>query len=129
MRRETRPWTCPKCKKAMKEGGKGPHSVVCGKDQGPRFWAKVKKGPSCWLFQGALNRQGYGALTIVGKWIAAPRAASPGGIESIKPEKQTQRDCFRIKYSDGVEDLTPIENEDINGVKGREGVFYEIIDV
>ena len=25
-----------------------------------RFWAKVEKGPDCWLWRGALNNRGYG---------------------------------------------------------------------
>lgn len=35
------------------------------------------------------------------------------------------RPCFHLRYPDGVEDMTPIENEDFIG-KGRLGVFYEI---
>ena len=50
-------------------------------------------------------------------------------IESVQPEGRAPRDCFRIKYPDGIEDLTPVENEDLSGVRGGEGVFYEIVDV
>lgn len=35
------------------------------------------------------------------------------------------RPCFRLQYADGVEDSTPIDNEDLVG-KGGLGVFYEI---
>jgi hypothetical protein len=35
------------------------------------------------------------------------------------------RECFALSYWDGVEDQTPIENEDFVG-KGGEGVFYRI---
>lgn len=35
------------------------------------------------------------------------------------------RPCFRVRYDDGVEDDTPIENEDVLG-KGGLGRFYEI---
>jgi len=35
-----------------------------------RFWAKVFKTPTCWLWQGALNNAGYGTFqrTMVHRW-------------------------------------------------------------
>lgn len=38
-----------------------------------RFWAKVKKTDSCWLWQGATNGGGYGVFWADGKRIAAHR--------------------------------------------------------
>lgn len=32
-----------------------------------RFWAKVEKTDSCWLWQGAVDRKGYGAIGSGGK--------------------------------------------------------------
>ena len=32
------------------------------------------------------------------------------------------RPCFHVRYPDGVEDFTPLENEDFTG----KGTFYEI---
>lgn len=37
------------------------------------------------------------------------------------------RPCFRLRWPDGVEDDTPIEDEDFAG-KGGEGVFYNIVE-
>lgn len=39
-----------------------------------RFWAKVQKGPECWLWTGARHGQGYGLLTCHGT-LKAHRAS------------------------------------------------------
>lgn len=40
-----------------------------------RFWAKVLKTPTCWLFQGNLNDLGYGRVRVKGRLRAAHRVA------------------------------------------------------
>lgn len=40
-----------------------------------RFWAKVQKTDSCWLWVGANNGQGYGALKVSGRNVRAHRYA------------------------------------------------------
>lgn len=40
-----------------------------------RFWEKVVKTESCWLWMGAKNRCGYGQLTYQKKHITAHRAS------------------------------------------------------
>lgn len=50
------------------------------------FWQKVKKTEDCWLWTGALHRQGYGFTTISGKKMYAHRAAWMLTYGSI-PEK------------------------------------------
>lgn len=44
---------------------------------GRRFWAKVEKGPGCWLWTGAKNSRGYGqtASGLKGKSKLAHRAS------------------------------------------------------
>lgn len=38
------------------------------------------------------------------------------------------RECFHVIYSDGVQDDSPIENEDFTG-KGGAGYFYDLLEV
>ena len=40
-----------------------------------RFWAKVKKGPRCWEWQGRPNKAGYGVIYVDGKLEYAHRYA------------------------------------------------------
>lgn len=40
---------------------------------GERFWAKVNKTDSCWLWLGSLNSNGRGQLWVNGKSMVAPR--------------------------------------------------------
>lgn len=42
-------------------------------DPSTRFWAKVKRTDSCWLWTGSLNPQGYGIIRISGKPIKTHR--------------------------------------------------------
>lgn len=53
-------------------------SRACGrqKDSGwriHRFWNKVEKTPTCWLWTGYRQRDGYGKLTVAGRSVRAPR--------------------------------------------------------
>jgi hypothetical protein len=40
-----------------------------------RFWSKVQRTDSCWLWQGAFNSKGYGNFKIHGKALTASRVA------------------------------------------------------
>ena len=40
-----------------------------------RFWRKVAKGPSCWVWEGAFDAKGYGRLVIDRKEVRAHRFA------------------------------------------------------
>lgn len=40
-----------------------------------RFWAKVRKTSTCWLWTGKLNQGGYGILKVQGKQTRAHRYA------------------------------------------------------
>lgn len=40
-----------------------------------RFWGKVKKTPTCWIWTAYKNSKGYGRLSFKGKVVYAPRAA------------------------------------------------------
>lgn len=40
-----------------------------------RFWSKVKKTPSCWLWTGSTASQGYGRFQLRGRYPGAHRVA------------------------------------------------------
>lgn len=66
--------------------------------------------------------------TLIGQYFVGThprmfRKGQPARIEGIVT--MYGRPCFRVRYPDGVEDQSPIENEDFVG-KGGQGVFYEI---
>jgi hypothetical protein len=52
------------------------------------------------------------------------RTGKPARIEGIVTIRG--RPCFWVRYQDGVEDQTPIANEDFAGSVGL-GVFYKIV--
>ena len=55
-------------------GNHGRYSKTCTPEM--RFWGKVKKTASCWLWQGAANTTGYGMVSWAGrKNIVAHRLA------------------------------------------------------
>jgi hypothetical protein len=65
---------------------------------------------------------------VIGQYFVAIhhemfRPGEAARIEGITEVRGCQ--CFHIRYPDGVEDDSPIENEDFVG-KGGRGVFYEI---
>lgn len=39
-----------------------------------RFWSKVRRTKTCWLWTGAINQAGYGNFYIKGKYVSAHRA-------------------------------------------------------
>lgn len=72
-----REYVCPKCSEVMftLPGGFGTHLRYCGRDYLPVFWSRVQKGERCWLWTGALQRDGYAHFTLNRKTISAHRFA------------------------------------------------------
>jgi hypothetical protein len=64
-----RHWVCPHCGKKMhvNRGGFTGHIKSCTADHEARFWSKVDKTGSCWLYRGAVNTTGYGMFIYRGK--------------------------------------------------------------
>ena len=68
---------CPTCKLQFRNTG----SMLlhfryhCPSTPEERFWARVEKTDTCWLYRGALNRDGYGTLTWEGRIVSAHRTA------------------------------------------------------
>ena len=40
-----------------------------------RFWGKVEKTPTCWIWRGAVGKDGYGSFTAQRKFVRAHRFA------------------------------------------------------
>jgi len=63
-----------------------------------RLWARVEKTATCWLWQGARSRNGYGKIATgfghrAGGWILVHRAALQLlGIE-IPPDREVDHVC------------------------------------
>ena len=68
---------CPTCQVAFKSGGGLllHFRYHCPSTPEERFWARVEKTDSCWLYRGALNRDGYGTLTWEGRIVSAHRTS------------------------------------------------------
>jgi len=72
-----RNWTCEKCQKALhcNAGAFKSHVRWCGIDYDPIFWSRVEKTEGCWLWKGALQRDGYAHFRRDGKTISSHRYA------------------------------------------------------
>lgn len=59
-----------------------------------RFWEKVEKTETCWVWQGSLSNQGYGRFTLVAKKIVfAHRYAYELLVKKIEPELTIDHLC------------------------------------
>lgn len=58
-----------------------------------RFLNKVKKTSHCWIWTGAIRKNGYGVMKISGKLISAHRYAYERFIGSIPNGKQVCHGC------------------------------------
>lgn len=65
-------WTCPKCQKVLRKPGGHPLSCGTGSSE-RRFWEKVEKTDSCWLYRGFIKWDGYGWLCRNGRYMTAHR--------------------------------------------------------
>lgn len=132
MRRETRPWTCPKCGKHMKEGGKGPHGVVCGKDPSPRFWGWIRKGApnECWPWLGGVRRDGYPQCAVNHKNVSAHRRAYELAVGPIPAGLHMMHSCDnRICCNPAhLRPGTRLENMRDCIAKGRRGTRYQPVE-
>ena len=65
---------CPRCEKVFRRG-LGSHVKACPLTPEELFWMKVEKSAGCWLWTGALQRDGYAHFTAGGKTISSHRHA------------------------------------------------------
>ena len=49
------------------------------------FWAKVEKGPDCWIWKGSKSRKGYGKYTVIAHKVAYELAKGrvPDGLDVL----------------------------------------------
>lgn len=81
-------------------------------DDSARFWAKVAITPSCWLWQGWADRDGYGALDVGGRFTRAHRFAYEELVGPI-PDGLTIDHLCRVRNCvnpDHMEPVTLAEN-------------------
>lgn len=59
-----------------------------------RFWRRVEKTDTCWLWMGSCNRGGYGQFTYRGKNCRAHRVAWVlSGLGKLPAEKKLDHEC------------------------------------
>lgn len=72
-----------------------------------RFWAKVDKTETCWLWTGRLPRSGYGTLSISGKNVQAHRFAYELIVGPIPAGLQLDHLC-RVRHCVNPAHLEPV---------------------
>lgn len=86
------PTSCPRCRKQFKGQSIGTHATYCKVTEPELFWNLVERGEGCWLWKGALHRDGYGRFNRSRKggmviahryaWILA-NGAIPEGMDVL----------------------------------------------
>ena len=77
-----------------------------------RFWSKVEKTPTCWLWTGSCNPKGYGQFRVGKKKPGAHRVAYEWLVGPIPEGMQLDHLC-RVRNcvnSDHLEVVTNLEN-------------------
>lgn len=65
---------CPHCGMKSHRGAITRH-IQCAHETSlsDLFWEKIEKTETCWLYRGALNKDGYGTIGRLGKMLSAHR--------------------------------------------------------
>ena len=72
-----------------------------------RFWSKVKKSRGCWLWQGAINTNGYGNFHNKGRTVKAHRFAYEICVGEI-PKGLTIDHLCRVRHCVNPSHLEPV---------------------
>jgi len=76
-----------------------------------RFWEKVEKTPTCWLWTGAVNGNGYGNFNESGRYVGAHRVAYELVIGPIPADLTLDHLC-RVRLCVNPSHLEPVTNGD-----------------
>lgn len=74
-RKEDTMRTCKVCNAPLNRRQNNFCSRTCYMNIEARFWAKVKKSPTCWWWTGAVSDTGYGSFNAGGTYLGAHRYA------------------------------------------------------
>lgn len=112
--RKTRTGYCGKHWERIKRHGDPTTEILIWGDPVRRFWSRVDKTETCWLWTGALDRDGYGELfSIPGRGRVRPhRLSYEWARGEIPPGMVTDHLC-RVRNCvnpDHLEIVTPSEN-------------------
>lgn len=81
-----------------------------------RFWAKVDKTPTCWLWTGAINGNGYGHIKIDGRMLGAHRVSYELAGRSIPAGLDIDHLC-RVHRCVNPAHLEPVTRR-VNSLRG-----------
>ena len=87
-----------------------------------RFWSKVEKTETCWLWQGKLNQFGYGHFPARGRMWKAHRWAYQSLVGPLLGS-QTSESEYVIHHTCGVRNcVNPAHLEQMNRLENLEAV-------
>ena len=82
-----------------------------------RFWAKVNKSTSCWLWTGATSADGYGHIKVEGRTIKAHRISYEWAVGPIPDGLDIDHLC-RVRNCVNPEHLEPVTRK-VNTRRGE----------
>lgn len=95
-------------------GLKCPDIGSCFVDEVPdlvRFWSKVSKTPSCWLWTSPLTKKGYGQFTVGSKNFSAHKWSYETFIGPVPGDLTLDHLC-RVKHCVNPAHMEPVTREE-----------------
>jgi hypothetical protein len=162
LRRKTRPIreNCVECGAPLSPRQKRVRNLTCGlgcrdkakiRARADRFWARVQKGPGCWLWQGAKNQRGYGLAYYDGKknqtvhrlmWrlhfgeipegklvchtCDTPSCVNPEHLFLGTNQDNSDDKIAKGRYKHGIKRMTPEQVREIRALKASGLTYLEI---
>lgn len=77
------------------------------RDAESRFWARVERTPTCWLWRGAVSKAGYGSLSVGGRNVRVHRFAYELLVGPI-PAGLTLDHLCRVRHCVNPSHLEPV---------------------